>query len=64
MMGSFTVHDIRREHLNEEGYNEAKLKRAITKGISAEGEELDFPMPKWSMSDGDLDDLIAYLKIL
>ena len=62
-MGSFKVHDIRREHLSEEGYDAPKLKRAISKGINVEGEKLEFPMPKRSMSDGDLDDLIASVGI-
>ncbi|MFQ5812484.1 MAG: hypothetical protein ACE5I2_04745 [Anaerolineae bacterium] len=28
------------------------------------GPELDWPMPRWTMSDDDLDDLLEFLKTL
>ena len=43
-------------------YSEELIKRAIVKGINAEGKPLNSTMPRWQMSDGDLKDLIEYLK--
>lgn len=43
-------------------YTEQRLKRAITMGIDAGGEQLDRAMPRYQLSHEDLDDLIAYLK--
>lgn len=45
-------------------YSEETLKRAITQGVNPAGEPLAWPMPRWRMSDADLNDLIAYLKTL
>ncbi len=74
MMSTYEVPDIRYSTLTEEEhghegeehppYNEDLIKKAITEGIEPDGEELEFPMPKWSMSDEDLDDLVDYLKSL
>jgi len=80
MMSSFVAPDIRyatltageMEHGEEEGhgdeehppYTEETLKRAITQGINPAGEPLDWPMPRWSMSEADLNDLIDYLQSL
>jgi cytochrome c oxidase subunit II len=55
------------EHGGEEdghvhaAYTEAKLARAITQGIGPEGEPLDPFMPRWSISEADLGDLVSYL---
>ncbi len=75
MMGSFRVPDItypvltsKQEH--EEGgrkhppYTEATIKRAITQGVDPAGQPLQPPMPRWSMSARDLNDLMQYLKNL
>lgn len=43
-------------------YNESSLKRAITEGIDPSGNKLGVGMPKFTMSDADLDSLVAYLK--
>ena len=48
----------------EPAYTEDTLKRAITKGIGSDGDELAPWMPRWQMPERDLDDLIAYLKTL
>jgi cytochrome c oxidase subunit 2 len=40
------------------------IKRAVTQGIGADGRKLDLIMPRWQMSDTDLNDLIAYLKTM
>jgi cytochrome c553 len=45
-------------------YTEETLKRAITQGLNPAGESLAWPMPRWQMSDEDLDDLVAHLKTL
>lgn len=45
-------------------YTDASIKRAITQGLDAEGATLAWPMPRWDLTDQELDDLIAYLKTL
>jgi cytochrome c oxidase subunit 2 len=45
-------------------YTDALIKRAITKGLDPAGHSLSYAMPRWNMSEGDLNDLIAYLKTL
>jgi cytochrome c oxidase subunit II len=45
-------------------YTEETLKRAIIQGIDPAGEPLEWPMPRWNMSDEDLNDLIDFLKML
>ena len=42
-------------------YTDELLKRAIVEGKDSNGHVLDFAMPRWKMSDSDLEDLIAYL---
>ena len=42
-------------------YSDSLLKRAIVDGLDSDGHVLDFTMPRWHMSDQDLEDLIAYL---
>lgn len=78
MMDTFTAPDIRystltdaghaesgeEEHEEHPAYTEETIKRAITQGIDPGGEPLDWPMPRWSMSDRDLDDLVQFLKTL
>ncbi|TGC11597.1 hypothetical protein CUN85_00745 [Methanolobus halotolerans] len=55
------------EHDMEEGeghppYTNETIKIAIREGIDPSGDELDPVMPRWHMSDEDLDDLIEYLR--
>lgn len=76
MMGSFTAPNItykvltgeeESEENHEEGheaYTDAQIKQAITRGIEPDGGELSQNMPRWQMSDKDLDDVIEYLKTL
>lgn len=77
MMRVIEVPDIRYEALTaeehgEEGetemahelYTDETIKQAITQGVEPNGEPLDWPMPRWSMSDEDLDDLVEFLKTL
>lgn len=74
MMGSFSAPDISGKALFSAGsqksehdhpaYTSATLKRAITQGLDPEGQPLAFPMPRWSMVERDLDDLVSYLQKL
>jgi mono/diheme cytochrome c family protein len=77
MMSTEIPPDIRYHHLLEEEhqeehekgeahppYTDETIKRAITEGVEPDGESLDWSMPRWSMSDEDLDDLLAFLKTL
>lgn len=75
MMGTEIPGDIRYHHLieeehEEEGeeehppYTDEQIKRAVTLGVNPAGEPLDLTMPRWRMSDQDLDDLLEFLKTL
>jgi mono/diheme cytochrome c family protein len=73
MMGTEIPGDIRYSHLTEEEHEEGEehppytdelIKRAITLGLNPAGEPLDPTMPRWRMSDQDLNDLIEYMKTL
>jgi hypothetical protein len=55
------------EHEGEEihpPYTDETIKRAITEGIEPDGEPMDLTMPRWQMSERDLDDLLEFLKML
>jgi len=45
-------------------YNEVTAKRAITEGLDADGGQLEYPMPRWQMSDSNLNDLVGFIKTL
>lgn len=75
MMSSVEAPDIRycaltaEEQYEEEGmehepFTEETIKQAITKGIEPDGEPLDQNMPRWSMTEADLADLLEFLKTL
>ncbi len=73
MMGTFETPNIRWNHLAEaddgEGeqhppYDEGSLREAITRGVDPAGHPLDWQMPRWQMTESQLDDLVAYLKTL
>jgi mono/diheme cytochrome c family protein len=76
MMGSFITPDITWDNLTEEEHDEGKghdehppyteetLKRAITEGLDPAGEALAVEMPRWRMSEQDLEDLVRFLKTL
>ena len=49
---------------DEPPFTEDSLKRAIVDGIDPDGGELEYPMPHWQMSTGDLNDLVAFIKTL
>ncbi len=50
--------------LSAKGYSMELIKRAITQGIGADGRQLDLMMPRWQLSDSDLNDVVTYLKVL
>jgi len=73
MMQTFEAPDIRYRALTAEEHGEGEMghtytdeaiKRAITEGIEPDGEPLEWPMPRWQMSEGDLNDLLEFLKSL
>lgn len=75
MMRVFETPDIRyktltSEEMEHEGgeahppYTDQDIKRAITEGVKSDGKPLKWPMPRWTMSDEDLDDLLEFLKTL
>ncbi|MGD8633494.1 MAG: cytochrome c [Anaerolineales bacterium] len=75
MMTVIEAPDIRWEHLTEEehaaghaqehpAYTVETFKRAVSEGIDPSGDELHGVMPRWVMSDAQLDDLISYLQSL
>lgn len=45
-------------------YSEETIRLAITQGVDPAGEPLDWPMPRWHMTDAQLDDLVQYLMTL
>jgi mono/diheme cytochrome c family protein len=45
-------------------YTDTLLARAITQGIDSSGHQLDASMPRWVLSESELQDLLAYLKRL
>lgn len=49
-------------HGDHGNYNAVSLRRAIIEGVDPAGELLDQAMPRWSMNESDLNDLIAYLE--
>jgi cytochrome c oxidase subunit 2 len=51
-------------HDDHPPYTDETIKRAITQGVDPGGEALEWMMPRWHMTDEQLDDLIAYLKTL
>jgi mono/diheme cytochrome c family protein len=75
MMRAFDAPDIRYETLTSEEHREEDehehepwtdetIKRAITEGVEPNGKPLDWQMPRWTMSEADLDDLLEFLKRL
>ncbi|MCL4505014.1 MAG: cytochrome c [Chloroflexi bacterium] len=45
-------------------YTDGQIRRAVTQGIDAEGRSLAWPMPRWRLTDGEWNNLLAYLKTL
>ena len=49
-------------HGKHDAYNDETLRRAITKGMGPNGKKLDPGMPRWSMAEQDLADLIEFIR--
>jgi hypothetical protein len=65
MMGTdIETPDITYDELIEDGFTDATIKRAIREGLDEAGKPLEDAMPRWQMSDADVDATIAYLKQL
>ncbi|PTD94380.1 cytochrome C oxidase subunit II [archaeon SCG-AAA382B04] len=62
MMCSKETPSITWQHLTEHGMSESDVKTVITEGVEPDGEELSSCMPRWQMSQEDLNDLVSYLK--
>lgn len=45
-------------------YTDALLARAITEGLDSSGQQLDGSMPRWLLSESELQDLLKYLRRL
>ncbi|MGI2336646.1 MAG: c-type cytochrome [Dehalogenimonas sp.] len=69
MMQSLDVPDITwaeltGQHEDHEPFTVATVKQAITDGLDPAGNELEYQMPQWQMSDNNLNDLILFLQTL
>ncbi len=53
-----------KEKGEEQAYTDANIKRAIREGVDPSGKQMDRTMPRWKISDQDLDDLLDYLREL
>jgi mono/diheme cytochrome c family protein len=49
---------------NPAPYTEDLLARAITEGVDSSGRRLGPLMPRWALSESELEDLLAYMKRL
>lgn len=56
--------DITYDALVKAGFTPATIREAIHSGTDEAGQKLKDAMPRWRMSDADLDATIAYLKEL
>lgn len=48
-------------HGDHERYDKNSLKLAISQGLDPAGDTLNTSMPRWQISDADMDDLISFL---
>ena len=58
----FETHDAGDGHGGHDRYTDDTLQRAVFHGVDPAGNPLDDGMPRWSMSDRDWKDLLAYLR--
>jgi len=63
MMQQMDAKDIRWKSLEGE-FDTEKFRLAVEEGNDPDGTQLITDMPRWNMSDGDIADLIDYLKTL
>lgn len=73
MFGALEIPDIRYATLTTPrsenattvpAWTDADIARAIREGVEPNGQQLQAPMPRWQISDADVNDVIAYLKEL
>ncbi len=75
MMGTHIPGDIRysalisgqhhgEEEGEEEAYTDEDIRRAIREGVEPSGKQMDRTMPRWKISDQDINDLLEYLRKL
>ena len=64
MNGSIEAPDITYRALTNDGYDERTIARAIRYGIDEDSKPLDSSMPRWQMTNDEVQDVIAYLKEL
>ena len=65
MMCGVKTPDIRYSTLSQKhGMSDEDIMKAITQGVGDEGEELDYCMPRWQMTEKDLNDVVEFLKEL
>jgi mono/diheme cytochrome c family protein len=55
-------HEFTEEHNEHDRYTLEDFRNAVEKGEHPDGDELNKDMPRWTMSDKDLHDLVDYLK--
>lgn len=63
MMQVMDAKDIRWSALQDE-FDAEKFRLAVVKGQDPDGTQLKQDMPRWNISNDDLDDLISFLKTL
>jgi mono/diheme cytochrome c family protein len=76
IMMMFTSPDIRYSNLTDPAgmrevdgsrgstYTDEQIRRAIVEGVGADGKALNWPMPRWQLTDQDWTELSAYLETL
>lgn len=52
------------DSLSARGYDAARLRVALTEGVDPHGREFHYYMPRWVLSDAELDALAAFLRAL
>lgn len=50
--------------LRARAYDEARLRRAITDGVAADGREMSYYMPRWRLGERELQALVDHLATL
>lgn len=60
-----TKHSLTEEHDDGHGdherYDKNSLKLAISQGLDPAGSALNGAMPRWNISDSDMEDLVSFL---
>jgi mono/diheme cytochrome c family protein len=57
-----TAPPIAYRQLAEKGYSEEQVRRAITEGLAHDGRPLHYYMPRWAMTEEELDAIVEHLK--